>query len=211
MSVFRPIVTGGMVERAVRDTVKRWSRDYLAEVGFQNGRGRGALPNFRSYVPALDLEKFTEDQVPSCVIVAPGTLSEPVKHRSAYYATWQVGVGCVVSGQDRDNTFELLPLYAAAVRAILIQNPALGVDFVDGVSWLGERYDELSTNDLRTLAAGSVTFGITVPSAVDSRGGPAAPSVVPPSVPGVETPPPADPGEWGTVRNPEATTTSKVD
>jgi hypothetical protein len=212
--VFQPIITGADVEVAVRDHIRRWARDYLGEIAFRSGRARGALPVFRSYLPALDLDKFTEDQVPACVIASPGTLVQPVKRRGTYYTTWQVGVGCVVSGQDRDNTFALLPLYAAAVRACMVQHPALGVDFIDGVTWLGERYDELDTNDLRTLAAGSVTFGIDVPSAVDSRGGPTAPSVVPtggPPVPAGEQPPPADPGEWGTVQEVIITTTSKVD
>lgn len=199
MSKFGRIITGADVEAAAREHIRRWSPDYLAEVGDQNGRGRIALPGFRSYVPAVDLDRFAEDQVPACVIVAPGTLREPEKRRGAWYMTWTLSVGCVVSGRDRDSTFALLPLYAAAVRALMVQRPAMGVDFVDGVSLLGERYDELDTDDARTLAAGSVTFGIDVPSAVDSRGGITEPSVTPATAP----------GDWGLVDTVGITTTEK--
>jgi hypothetical protein len=199
VTIFQRIVTGRMVEAAVRDHCQRWSPDYVAEVSEQSGRDRCDLPTFRSYLPALDLDKFEEDQVPACVIVAPGTMRPPAKRGHLWYVTWQLSIGCVVSGQDRDNTFELVPLYAAAVRALMVQHPSLGVDWVDGVSWLGERYDELDTDDSRTIAAASVTFAIDVPSAVDSRGGPAAPSADPCEAP----------GEWGTVQDHGTTTESR--
>lgn len=199
MSVFQTIITGRHVEAAVRDHCQRWSPDYVAEVSEQSGRDRCDLPAFRSYLPALDLDKFEEDQVPACVIVAPGTLRQPERRGTLYYVTWQLSIGCIVSGRDRDNTFELVPLYAAAVRALMVQHQTLGVDWVDGVTWLGERYDELGTDDSRTIAAASVTFGITVPSAVDSRGGPAKPSADPC----------APPGEWGTVQDHGTTTESR--
>lgn len=189
-TIYQPIITGHDLEAAARDHLMLWSPDYLAEVGFQSGRARGDLAAFRSFLPALDLDKFAEDQVPSCVIVAPGLAEQPVKHGTKYRVRWQIGVGCVVSGQDRDNTFELTQLYAAAVRAAMIQHPSLGTDYIEGVVWLGERYDELGHDDARTLMAGSVTFGVDVPAAVDSRGGRPVPSGDP------TAPVPA----WGTVQ-----------
>lgn len=196
MTVYQQIITGHHVERAVRDTVRLWTPDYLAEVAEQNGRARGDLPTFRSFLPALDLDRFSEDQIPSCVIVSPGTFEKPRRRATAWDVRWAVNVGCVVSGQDRDNTFELTQLYAAAVRAALVQHPSLGVDWTDGIEWLGERYDELDSDDVRTLMAGSVSFSVGAASAVDSRGGTTVPSIDPAE--------PAD--EWSTVEHVSVTT-----
>lgn len=191
MSVYGVIVTGHHVEKIMREHIQRWSLDYLAEVAEQSGtRSRGDLPGFRSYLPAIDLDKFDEDQVPSCVIVAPGIAERPIKDGNGNWRVrWAVGVGCVVSGQDRDNTFELTQLYAAAVRACVLQHQSLGSELIAGVDWMGEVYDELDDDDARTLAAGQVQFGVDVYTAVDSRGGTAEPV----------TDPTAPAADWGTV------------
>jgi hypothetical protein len=169
------IVTGSDVQRAMTDTVKMWSPDYLAEVGEQSGRGRGDLPGFRSYVTLVDLSKFSEDQIPTCVVVAPGT--NGVERRSGgYVVEWLCGVGCVVSGQNSENTYELGTLYVAAVRALVVQHKSLG-GFAEDISWTGERYDELDSNEIRTITAGVAQFSVFVSSAVDPALGLTVPSV----------------------------------
>lgn len=187
-TVFGPIVTGADVRVAVRETVRLWSRDYLSEIARHSGRATGDLPSFRTYASALDMEKFAEDQLPACIIVAPGLLDAPERKSKQYRAQWGVGVGVVVSGQDRDNTFELCELYTAAVRALIVQHPSLG-DFAEGVSWVGERYDELGTDDLRTIAAGTVQLSVDVANVVDPTTGLTAPQD-----------PTGDPGDWGVVQ-----------
>lgn len=168
------IVTGADVQRAMADTVKLWSPDYLAEVGEQSGRGRGELPGFRSYVTLVDLAKYNEDQIPTCVVVAPGTATVERRSRS-YVVEWLCGVGCVVSGQNSENTYELGALYVAAVRALVVQHKSLG-GFAEDVSWTGERYDELDANDARTITAGVAQFSVFVASAIDPTLGLTVPS-----------------------------------
>lgn len=179
-NVFGPIVTGRAVRRAMIDHLKLWSPTYLAEVARVEGYDPAALPLFRSWVSALDLPegKFEEHQMPSCVVVAPGILTEPRKQGGLYITRWAVSVGCVVSGQDREGTFNLSELYAAAVRAAVVQNSSLG-GFATATDWLGERYDEVPNVMLRTLAAGSVQFSVEVQGAVMPGEGPGEPLVDP--------------------------------
>lgn len=165
-----PIVTGKHVRLAVRDTIQRVERTYLDALATADGRPAGALPSFRSYVSAFDTDKFEEDQIPACVIVAPGLIEEPVRRGSGEYeATWSLAAAAVVSGQDRENTFELVELYAAALRAILVNERSLG-GFASGTEWLNERYDELDFDDARTIAAGVVQFVVTVETVIDDLG-----------------------------------------
>lgn len=196
-NIFGPIVTGKQVRRAMRDHLQLWFPTYLAEIARGDGRDASTLPVFRSWVSALDMPdgKFEEHQMPSCVIVAPGLLLEPEKRGGLTIATWAVSVGCVVSGQDRENTFDLAELYAGAVRAAVVQHQTLG-GFATATDWLGERYDDIPNDMLRTLAAGSVQFAVEVQGAVMPGEGPDAPLLDP--IP--------DPGPRATFGEADATT-----
>lgn len=191
MSRIGTITTGKMVRTALEATIKTWVPTYLAEISRQSGRLPTDLPVFRSYVPAIDFDRFAEDQTPTCVIVAPGTYNEPRKQSNgAYTARWAVGVGCVLVGQDRENTFELTELYAAAVRTLILQQASLG-GLSDGVDWVSERYDELSVDDQRTIAAGIIQFIVDVEDVSSRHVGPVTvpldPYVPLPEDPVVET------------------------
>lgn len=184
-NVFGRIVTGKVVRTAMTNHLKNWSPTYLAEVARAEGQDPATLPGFKSWVSAIELDegKFEEHQMPSCVVVAPGILNEPEKRGGVYIARWAVSVGCVVAGQDRESTFTLAEMYTAAVRAAVVQNPSLG-GFATATDWLGERYDDVPNDMLRTLAAGSVQFSVEVQGAVTLNGGPDAPLVDPLPDPG---------------------------
>lgn len=184
-NVFGRIVSGKMVRVAMRDHVRRWFPTYIAEVARNDGRRPEEMPLFRSFPSALDMPdgKFLEDQMPSCVIVAPGLIEEPTKHRGLYITRWAVAVGAAVSGQDRESTFDLSELYAAALRSLVMQNPSLG-GFATATDWMGERYDDIPNDMSRTLAAGTVQFSVEVQGALDASAGPDAPLVDPIPDPG---------------------------
>lgn len=184
-NIFGPIVTGKQVRIAMRSHLKKWIPTYLAEVGRGDGRLGAALPVPRSYVSALDLVdgKFTEDQMPSCVIVAPGMIEEPMRRGGLYICVWAVSVGFVVGGQDRENTFDLSELYAAAGRSAVLQHPSLG-GFATATDWIGERYDDIPNEMQRTLAAGTVQFGVEVQGALMPGEGPDQPLADPVTDPG---------------------------
>jgi hypothetical protein len=184
-NIFGPIVTGRNVRKAMESHLKLWFPTYIAEIARAEGIDPNEVPLFRSWVSALDLPegKFEEHQMPSCVIVAPGILTEPEKRGGLVIARWAVSVGCVVAGQDRESTFNLAERYAAAVRGAVVQNSSLG-GFATASDWLGERYDEIPNDMLRTLAAGSVQFAVEVQGAVHTNEGPDEPLVDPIPDPG---------------------------
>lgn len=184
-NIFGAIVTGRQVRQAAEAHLKMWVPTYLAEIARAEGIDPTKLPLFRSWVSALEIPdgRFDENQIPSCVIVSPGILEEPENHGGLAIARWALSIGCVVSGRDLESTFNLVEMYAAAVRAAVVQNPSLG-GFATASDWLGERYDEIPTDMLQTLAAGSVQFAVEVQGAVDLRGGPDAPLVDPIPDPG---------------------------
>lgn len=189
MSIFGPVVTGQDVVSAAEATLRKWTPDYLAELAEHSGsRVRGQLSPFRAFVPMIDLSKFNEDQTPACVVIAPGIIDTPVKRSKQVTARWALGVGCVVSGQDEANSYELATLYVAAVRMIILQQSSLG-GFAEGTNWISERYDALPDIDARSFTAGVVQFGVDVNNVVDPTQGPRQPSV------DVTV----DPGNWPTV------------
>lgn len=173
---FGAFVTGADVRAAVTAHLRMWTPTYIAEVARQHGWEGAALPPFRAYVTsAADVESWPEDQLPTCVVIVPGTLAEPVRHGTVYRVRWAVGIGVVASGRDRDESHDLATLYGAAVRNACLQQPSLG-GFAVGVTWSDERYDELDDAEgSRTIAAGRIIIGVDVDDAVDTAAGPTSP------------------------------------
>lgn len=192
-NIFGPAVSALDVAYAFRRTIQAWQADYLAEVAVAGGRPRGSLPLFRSFVLAPDEDRFVEDQLPSCLIVVPDIVSIH-QGRGEYRATWDVRLGAVVSGQNRDNTLELTMLYTLALRMIALQKSSLKGHpdegrpaFAVGLDWIGERYDLLDFDEgRRTLGGGAVLLNVTVDSVVASgvMAGPSTPSADPTIDPG---------------------------
>lgn len=184
-SVFGPILTEGDVRHAAEDTLKLWMPDYLAEVADQHGLARGALPNIRSWETAPVFEQWPEDQLPSLVVVTPGTNEAAEWHDKQMTVSWTIGAAIVVSAKDRETTSDLIGFYAAAARALMIQKGSLG-GFADETHFMAERYDDHPLPEQeRTLRTAVLSFSVIVPNMNKRYGGP--------SVPGDPT---ADPGSW---------------
>lgn len=174
-SPFGQILTGDDVQDAIESTIRLWIKDYLAEVADHSGRARGDLPVFRSYARKIDLSKFEEDQIPACIIVAPGTMQDPTKNSRGIDARWSAGVGAIVSGQNENNTYQLAQLYGAALRTMLLQQSSL-LGFAIGTVFVSERYDELPQKAAtRNLAAAVLHFGVDVRRISEPQRGPVAP------------------------------------
>lgn len=185
MNVYGQIITGTDVRSAVRSTIEKWIEAYLAEIGAQHGRERDDLPPFRSYrATPRGFQHWPEDQVPACIIVSPGPASNSIeKHRNLYGAEWPIGVGVLCSSLDQDSTNELVELYVGALRALLIQNASLG-GFASDTHWIDEDYTELTFDESRTLAGGTVNIGVRVDAVLDSSAGLVVPPLDPISDPG---------------------------
>lgn len=178
MSVFGQITTAIEVQEAVVSTIKTWIEDYLADRERKDGLEPRKIAKPKSYVLSDDgsLNKKPEDQTPTVVVLCPGTANQPlIEGDGTYRIGWLVNVAVIVSARDHKSTQELAKRYAAVMRALLVQNASLG-GFSDGVTWRGERYDDLSAEDDRTIAATVNVFEVLVPDVVQAGAGLRTPS-----------------------------------
>lgn len=179
MSIFGEFITNDEVEQAVLNTVREWASTYLAEVERQKGMTAGDLPRPRSYVVASEFETIPGDeQLPMVIAIAPGLADPPSKNGSKRHrATWQVAVVVLVSVRRTadNNPRKVAGYYGAAVRGLLVQRPGLE-GFAEGTTWVDESYQDVNTEDSRSLGAVRVVFDVEVDGVVTGDAGPVAPA-----------------------------------
>jgi hypothetical protein len=189
MTVIRPIITAAQVEDAVKLTLQTWFNTYLREIEIQGGLTALELPLPRSYTVVNELDDFPELQLPRVLIISPGTVGDPrAEGDGTMTFFWRVGIGIVAQGNTRETTNRNTKLYAAAARAILLQKQGLG-GLATNIDLESEEYDEYSPDQSRTLGVASLVTIVTIPGAVNRRGGPAV--AVPPdpdTIPGSNWP-----------------------
>jgi hypothetical protein len=194
-SVFGSVVTGGQIEAAVVTVLKRWIGTYLSELERQTDREVGSLARPRSYTRTTsDLDAWPEQQLPAVFVLASGLDAEPERDSGdgKFSAWWRFGVGAVVAANTEENTRELAQIYAAAIRALLVQHPSLE-GFADATDWVGEVYEEGSIPGRnRTLGVGLTQYRVKVSDVVTHGAGPLEPD------PAGETTAPED---WPTVED----------
>jgi len=185
LTQFGPIVSAFDVEWLLAQTVQRWICDYLAEIERQHQLRPGGLPVFRSVVVSQELGKFPEDQLPAFLIASPGI--EPTSRGSAgrlevsgdgYYTTrWRVECASHVAARGNRLAVRNARLYAAAVRALLVQKALgdTGALQVRRVDWTAERYGLLDSDAERTICAGVVGVGVEVAQTLNRQLGPPEP------------------------------------
>jgi hypothetical protein len=175
--IFGSIKTSDQVEQAAIDTLKLWWPTYSREFELQRGLPRDSLPLPKSYLTADKVDHENADQLPSVVVVSPGLSGKKptLQGDGTYTALFSVGVGCFVSGKDRNSTKSLTRWYTAIIRAIMSHKQSLG-GFSDGVTWLDESYnDRFTFEDQQTVGAGQAIFEVTVSDVVQRWGGPPYP------------------------------------
>jgi len=175
--VFGPLIDERDVQHAVRDTITLWIETYLAVVERKIEVDPRTLLLPRSYVLKDDgtLDKRPEDQIPSVVILCPGTAGDPrMDGEGLYRVPYAVNVAVIVSAMDEVSTSDLAKFYAAAIRNLLVHNGSLG-GFAESTRWRGSRNDELRPEDDRTMAAGTNVFEVLVPDVVQKGAGLKAP------------------------------------
>ena len=172
-AVFGRIMTARDVEQRCLDRLKLWSPTYLAELERQTGRTPGSLPTVRAWTFANDFEKWVEDQLPAVLLLSTGLSDEPKKDgRAVWRGNWAVGLACIVSTSDLNNTSALARLYAAALRTVLLQHPPEGCF---GITWRGEQYDDIQQIEGRSISAGQVIFDVEYNEVVSDYRGPINP------------------------------------
>lgn len=183
--MFGPIVSGGDVEDAVLDTLRIWIKTYMHHMEDRQGIDRDTYPGIKSYSTHSTFETIPgDDFLPLIVVVSPGLNSPPVKEGDGKFrATWSVGVVIVVSSNSQEAVRKLVMTYAAAIRTCLIQKRDLG-GISRGVVWDDEGYDDIPTEDSRSIMAARLYFSIEADGVAQAFTGPLHPE---------------DSGDWPTV------------
>lgn len=180
-SAYGRIVTESDIRGAAQATMRTWLRAYCAEVSRQTGR---VLVDVRSYAPTVDLPSVAA-QRPAGVIAAPGTVGDPERRGDGSYdALWSLGVGVVVAAATRDAAYTLAGDYAAAIRALFVQQPSLG-GLAESLRWIGEDVAEVEWTTDRSVHAGMQEFQVVIPNVVNSAAGllvPLSPDATAPAV-----------------------------
>jgi hypothetical protein len=184
-TAFGPILSAFEVEHALVACVRIWIRDYLAEMERQRGQAVEGMPWFRSIVVAGAPEKWPEDQLPALLVSSPG-LAETGTRRGievhgdgGYVARYRVDAVCEVSARGNRQAIRLARVYAAAVRALLIQQPLRKPSnpppWLRRVEWTGEDFTLRDWTVDRTRCAGRVSFVVEVADVMTRGLGPRQP------------------------------------
>ncbi len=104
---------------------------------------------------------------PLGVAVVPGIQGQPVKHSDGLYEmSWDAAAGVAVSARSADEAKALAEVYAAAVRACVLQHAGLN-GLASSTRWVDERIEEINWNPGVSVWAATVQFVIAVDAAVD--------------------------------------------
>jgi hypothetical protein len=172
--IFGSVIDSGRVEQAVSATLEAWLPSHLHNQETENGLPTGKIPRPRSWPPVSEFDPRPHEQLPSVVIVSPGTTAVgPREAKGKHRATWRVEIAVCVAGRDEPQARKLAAMYIAAVRSALVQNPTLG-GFAERTDWAGED-NTVGAVDRQPRAIYGAYFDVTVEAVVDHRAGPATP------------------------------------
>jgi hypothetical protein len=185
--VFKPIFVGTELEEAAMTTLSKWMPTYLQEIELQLGRTRDLIPAPRLYTTRNEFTSFPDDQMPMCVVVSTGLADPPLADGEGTYSGWfALGVGFAAAAKDAESSGFLAKVYGAAGRAILLHYPSLG-GICEGVEWADESYDDLVSEEERTIRACYSIYRVKVGNLVTRYAGPSDPIPDPVTQPGSQT------------------------
>lgn len=196
MSIFGQMLDGAQVEETVESFLKRWLPTYLAQIAEDRGLARNAIAPPVSWQNTPEFTLTESTQLPAILVITAGISGQPVRHGDgSYSATWIVGIGVVVTAGGPDParaTSRLAKRYGAAIRTLMLQHASLESSNVEGVTWEDENYDDIPTDQRRSLASARLVFSIEFRDVLNALDGP----LLPANPPADSTAPYAD---WSTI------------
>lgn len=200
MSIYGQIIDGSQVEDIVTNFLKRWLPQYVAQVADDRGLERDAIPAPKTWANTTEFNLDETTQLPAILIITNGLAERPQRFGDgSFNAKYVIGIAVVVSAGGDDParaTSRLAKRYAAALHTLMLQQSALESDLVAGVSWDDESYDDVPSEQGRSLASVRAVFTIEIRNVLNANDGPILPD---------DPPDPTDPpGTWQTVRDPDS-------
>jgi hypothetical protein len=165
------IISASQVEQATLATLLGRLEAYGAALAAQEALDAPPTPP-RSYTCASGFDHWVEDQLPAVVVASPGLVPGSLEPRGGFYSVvFGLVVGVYVSAATEAATHRLVRLWAAAVRACLLQSPALG-GLCSELVWLAESYDDRPVDERRSWGVGTCAFEVRVDDVLDTNAGP---------------------------------------
>lgn len=195
MSIFGDLFGGDQIDAALIDVLGTWMPTYLKEVARQRNLSEAFEPP-RSIVAVAEFDRWPEEQLPSIVIVNPGTEGTPRNHAGIFEASWPIEICISVSADTEARTRRNSQLYITAARGCLMQRRSLGHG-MKGTDWGGESYTLIDNEKRRSLAGAKASFVVERENILTVGAGPTDPDLDP------------QPGNWPTVKEAEATVEPK--
>jgi hypothetical protein len=199
--IFGDIIDVDTIEQAARATLEAWLPSHLAHQERRKGLPARTIPLPRSWPTVDEFDPEPHEQLPSIVLVSPGTVGEPERRQGGRIrATWRLEIVFAVAARDERQARMIRSVYAAAIRSALEQgDPTLG-GVAERTRWAGDEHAiGRSQGDRSPRALVEVDFQVTVNDVLNPRLGPSEP-------PGDPYDPPAPNGPLDTA---EITATSE--
>lgn len=136
---------------------------YLDEISRQVGQAAVRVERPRSVTVRERASRFADEQLPTIILVCPGTIGEPQRDGEGLYsATWQMTVAAVSQATDPDIARAVASDLCVAATAVLLHElPRL--PGVVSAMWAGEAADDVPIgNDQRSRAIMARGIEITV-------------------------------------------------
>lgn len=174
-SQFRTIYSADILEAEVVALLQLWFPTYLREMERQHDLQPNSIKTPITYTTRRIFDALPGEELPKCVVVSPGLAGKPEKRGGGSYdCLWRLGVGVAFSWVTEEEANTLVKNYAAASRAIMLQQlPHI-------ITWEDESYDDLPITDkLVQYKAASNFFTILVQNVVSKTGGPTEPDLLP--------------------------------
>lgn len=199
--VYGKIIDGSQVEDIIESFLQRWLPMYLAEVAADRGEARDAFQAPKSWARSTDFNLDESTQLPAILIISTGMSEAPMRQGDgSFNAKWIIGIGVIVSaGGDNpaEATAKLAKRYGAAIRWLIMQQQGMESNIVAGVTWDDENYDDVPSDQRRSLASARLVFTVEIMDVMNVHDGPVLPND-----------PPLDPTtpieDWPTVRDPDS-------
>lgn len=170
---FGVILPASRIEIAAKALIAEWYDDYILEVARVLGLATDYFPLIDKG-EILSLAEFEQEgrsyRSPTFIVTSPGVEGTPVQEGDGTYrARFLLGVGMLsIVPFSPDRAGDSAKAMAAAVRSMFLQHKSLGLDFVLGMTWLGESYDDRQTPDDQTMSEAYLRFSIDVIGVADA-------------------------------------------
>lgn len=173
-----PLVDAGALEERFLEVLPVALPPYLAATAVAAGKPAGYLPGIKTWSVVSEHDRFPEEGLPCVIIGAPGITGEPTKDGEGNWtAIWAFEVSVTATGRDAREARRRAQLFAAAVRACLLQTKISAPNFKASVlAWLDEAYTDVPTTKRRSILATSNVFSVEVEDVVNEYGRPGDPN-----------------------------------